>query len=106
MANSPTPPSGPEPIGAILARLFTAKGWGRKQERIRLEEAWNAAVDDHHRPHARVLAIRRGVLEIEVRSSVMMQELAQFHKRRLLESLRKNLEGLTITDLRFKAGFW
>ncbi len=33
----------------------------------------------------RVAGMRRGVLEVEVGSSVLMQELAHFHKRRLLE---------------------
>ena len=37
-------PKGPESLGEILSRLFTARGWGRRQDRLRLEEAWAAAV--------------------------------------------------------------
>ena len=33
---------GPESLGEILSRLFTARGWGRRQDRLRLEEAWIA----------------------------------------------------------------
>ncbi|QVL30423.1 DUF721 domain-containing protein [Telmatocola sphagniphila] len=99
-------PSGPEPLGDILARLFAARGFGRKQDRLRLERAFEASIDEEYKAHARPLNIRRGVLEIEVRSAVLMQELAQFHKRKLLESLRKNLQGITLNDLRFKAGVW
>ena len=51
-------------------------------------------------------ALRRKVFEVEVRSAILLQELAQFHKRRLLEILRKLLPGVPITDLRFRSGAW
>ena len=34
---------GPEALGEILSRLFAARGWGRRQDRLRLEQAWAAA---------------------------------------------------------------
>jgi predicted nucleic acid-binding Zn ribbon protein len=97
---------GPETIGEIISRLFAARGWGRKQERLRLERAWADAVGPEQAPNTRVAAIRRNVLEVEVRGAVLFQELAQFHKRRLLEILRKLLPGVTIADLRFRSGAW
>jgi hypothetical protein len=48
--------------------------------------------------------MRRGVLEVIVGNAVLMQELAHFQKRRLLEQLRSRLPGTTLTDLRFRAG--
>ena len=53
-----------------------------------------------------VAGIRRGVLEIEVKNAVLMQELRQFHKRGLLTKLRTALPGVTLTDLKFRAGAW
>jgi hypothetical protein len=44
------------------------------------------------------------VLEVEVASAVLLAELTHFHKRRLLAELRKQLTGVTLTDLRFRAG--
>jgi predicted nucleic acid-binding Zn ribbon protein len=99
-------PKGPEPIGEILSRLFAARGWGRQQERLRLERAWTEAAGPEFAPKTRVAGLRRGVLEIEVRGAVLLQELPQFHKRRLLEALRQLLTGLRITDLRFRTGVW
>jgi predicted nucleic acid-binding Zn ribbon protein len=98
------PPRGPEKLGDILGRLFTAKGWGRRQDRLRLEEAWSAAVGAVHAAHTRVGALRRGVLEVVVDNAPLMQELAHFQKRRLLEQLRQRLPGQTLNDLRFRAG--
>jgi predicted nucleic acid-binding Zn ribbon protein len=99
-------PKGPEKIGEILSRLFAARGWGRRQDRLRLERAWAEAAGPDVAPHTRVVAIRRNVLEVEVKGAVLLQELAQFHKRRLLELLRKALPGVTVADLRFRAGAW
>lgn len=97
---------GPEALGDILARVFIARGWGRRQERLRLEEAWAEAVGPAAAPHTRLSGVRRGVFEVAVNDGVLLQELAQFQKRRLLEALRVRLPGRTIADLRFRAGSW
>jgi predicted nucleic acid-binding Zn ribbon protein len=98
-------PKGPERIGEILSRLFAARGWGRQQDRMCLERAWADAAGPEFVPQTRVASLRRQVLEVEVKSGVLLQELAQFHKRRLLEALRKALPSVTIIDLRFRVGF-
>jgi predicted nucleic acid-binding Zn ribbon protein len=95
---------GPEAIGEILSRLFTARGWGRRQERLRLEQAWAEAVGPEGARQTQVAGLRRGVLEVVVGNAVLHQELAHYHKRRLLEQLRGRLPGITLTDLRFRAG--
>jgi hypothetical protein len=98
--------TGPESLGEILSRLFTARGWGRRQDRLRLEEAWSAAMAacGLAPDQTQVAALRRGVLEVVVGSGVLLQEMAHYHKRRLLEHLRGRLPGTTVTDLRFRAG--
>ncbi len=97
-------PKGPEPLGEILSRLFTARGWGRQQGRLQLEQAWREVVGAQHAAHTRPGALRRGVLEVIVDNAVLLQELAHFHKRRLLEQLRRRLPNTPLTDLRFCAG--
>jgi predicted nucleic acid-binding Zn ribbon protein len=96
---------GPEDISDILGRLFVARGWGRLSERTRLESAWQETSAEWP-GQSRLLGLRRGVLEVEVRSGVLLQELAQFHKRKLLAELRKKLPGQTLTDIKFRAGVW
>lgn len=97
---------GPEKIADILGRLFTSRGWGRKNDRLRLEGAWAEAAGPEVVAATRVLAIRRGVLEVEVKGAVLLQELAQFHKRGLLTRLRTAMPGVTLTDIKFRAGAW
>ena len=103
----PEPPRGergPEGLGEILARLFTARGWGRRQGRLHLERAWAEAAGPEYAAQTRVAGLRRNVLEVVVGNDVLLQELAHFHKRRLLDALRGRLPGTALTDLRFRAG--
>lgn len=102
----PNDNQGPENLADILGRLFTSRGWGRKNDRLRLEQAWASVVGPELLKDTRVGGIRRAVLEIDVRNGVLMQELAQFHKKKLLEKLRKSLPGIRLTDLKFRAGTW
>src|SRR5260370_29599649 len=73
---------GPELIGEVLSRLFLARGWGRKQERLRLEQAWAEAVGSEGAKQTCVHGLRRGVLEVIVGNAVLLQELAHYQKRR------------------------
>jgi predicted nucleic acid-binding Zn ribbon protein len=98
------PETAPEPMKEILARLFTARGWGRRQARLHLDRAWSEAVGAEHELHTRVLALKRGVFEVEADSAVLVQELTHYHKRRLLAALRDRLPGQTIKELRFRVG--
>jgi predicted nucleic acid-binding Zn ribbon protein len=97
---------GPELLKDIVGRLFTARGWGRQQERLHLEQAWAEAAGPDLEPHTRVVALRRGIFEVEVDSAVLLHEMAQYHKRRLLEQLRARLPAIAVNDLRVRAGVW
>ena len=97
-------PEGPENLGEILAALFTARGWGRRQERLAWKKPGPRPSGRSIAAQTRVGGLRRGVLEVVVANAALMQELAHFHKRRLLEQLRRRLPGTPLTDLRFRAG--
>jgi Dna[CI] antecedent, DciA len=94
----------PEPIKEILARVFSLRGWGRRQARLHLERAWSEAVGPEFDSHTRVLGLKRGLFEVEVDSAVLVQELMHYHKKRLLDALRGKLPGQAIKELRFRVG--
>jgi len=98
------PNHGPELLREVLSRLFSARGWGRRQGTLRLEEAWRTAVGAEHAGGTQVAGLRRGVLEVIVENAISLQELAHFHKRRLLKALAELLPGTRIADLRFRLG--
>jgi predicted nucleic acid-binding Zn ribbon protein len=95
---------GPEPLSEVLSRLFIARGWGRTQEQLRLEQAWAEVAGPDVAKQTQLGAMRRGVLEVEVGNGSLLQELVGFHKRRLLEGMKKKLAGVVLKDLRFRAG--
>lgn len=100
------PDPGPQKLAEVLSQVFTARGWGRRQARLHLEKAWEEAAGPDYLRHTRVLALRKGVLEVEVGNAILLQELASFHKRKLLEKLRGALPAEKITDLKFRTGSW
>lgn len=97
---------GPELLREVLSRLMVARGWGRRQGRMHLENAWAEAVNPEHAKCTRLLGLRRGILEVEVANSAALQELAHFYKRSLLKKLQQKLPSMPIKDLRFRAGSW
>lgn len=97
---------GPEPLSEILARVFAARGWGQRQGRLRLEDAWRDAVGPDFARDTQLGAVRHGVLEVVVRDPVLMQELSGFQKRRVLEALQRTVGPMRITDLRFRLGYF
>jgi predicted nucleic acid-binding Zn ribbon protein len=95
---------GPERLSEVLSRLFTSRGWGQRQDRLRIEEAWHGTVGELVAPRTEVGALRRGVLEVIVADAILLQELAGFDKRRILQGLQERLGPKRVTDVRFRLG--
>ncbi|MGE3803679.1 MAG: DUF721 domain-containing protein [Gemmataceae bacterium] len=104
-SSSWVPDQGPELLREIVGRLVSARGWGRRQGQLKYERAWEEVAGVKLATHSKMHGFRRGVFEVLVDSAVAQHEL-NFHKRKLLEQLRKQLPGTSIHDLRFRAGTW
>jgi hypothetical protein len=98
------PNHGPRPLSDILGELFTVRGYGRLRARQELEEAWNAAVGESNSYQTQLGEVRRGVLNVTVAHSTLLEELAAFHKPALLAALRSGAPATTIHDIRFQVG--
>jgi len=96
-------PRGPQRMSTVMAELMARRGFARIQSTMALEAAWAEAAGEFVAGHSRVVAVRRGKLEILVANSTLAQELT-FSKPALLESLRKALPDEKIGDLRFRVG--
>ena len=95
---------GPRPLSDILGELFTVRGYGRLRARQELEDAWNAAVGEPYCRQTRLGEVRRGVLNVTVAHSTLLEELAAFRKPALLAALRSGAPATTIHDIRFRVG--
>jgi hypothetical protein len=69
---------------------------------LALEATW-AEIAGPYAESTRVNALQRGVLEIVVANSILLQELTQFHKKQLLRQLQEKVAG-PVKDLRFRVG--
>lgn len=95
---------GPKPLSDILGDLFAARGFSRLRARKELEDAWNAAVGEPAWRQTRLGEVRRGVLNVTVGHSALLEELAAFRKPALLAALRDAAPGSVIHDVRFRVG--
>lgn len=79
------------------------RGYGRVQSAAACAEAWRQAAGQRLASCTRATLVRRGVLEVLVASSTMVQELG-FQKKALIERLADLAPEENIRDLRFRVG--
>jgi predicted nucleic acid-binding Zn ribbon protein len=96
-------PKQPETIGNILSELMARRGFARIQSTEVLETAWRQAAGPLAAQYTRVGSIRRGVLEVIVANSTLVQELG-YQKSGILAALQQLLPDPGIKCLRFSAG--
>jgi predicted nucleic acid-binding Zn ribbon protein len=92
-------PAGPQAIGRIVSRLLARTGYDREQGAEAVAAAWREAVPAGLAAHARAGRVRRGVLEVFVSHSAVIQEFS-FQKQALLARLQASLPAAGITDIR------
>ena len=95
----PQPTHGPQAIGRLLGRLIARTGYDREQGADALASAWREAAPEALRGSSQPGLVRRGVLEVFVSHSALVQELG-FHKQQVVDRLVHLLPGCGITDIR------
>jgi len=98
----PNLPEGVQPIGKILTEVIARRGLARLRQRQLWEQVWQEVVGPEVSEQTRIGSYRRGVLEILVNNSSLLQELAAFRKETLIEELRKRLSATAIRDVKFR----
>jgi predicted nucleic acid-binding Zn ribbon protein len=68
-----------------------------------LTAAWQRAAGETFAPYTLPGRLKRGVLEVTVTNSTVIQELT-FQKQQILASLREQCPDATIRDLKFRIG--
>jgi hypothetical protein len=94
-----TGPAGPISIGRIVSRLMSRSGYDRERAADGLAAAWQEAAPAALKASSQPGLIRRGVLEVFVSHSALVQELG-FQKREVLKRLAELLPSAGITDIR------
>jgi predicted nucleic acid-binding Zn ribbon protein len=93
----------PQPIKEVLAELILRRGYAREQSTAAYQAAWQKAAGEFLSGHTRCGALRRGVLEVAVANSLLMQEIT-FRKAALLAELTRLLPDAQIREIRLRVG--
>lgn len=93
----------PKRIGNVLAQLVNRRGYAQIRSAGEREEAWAAVAGEQLAAVTQLSALRRGVFEVLVANSLLMQELT-FRKEELLRALQQILPDAGIKQLKFKVG--
>ena len=94
---------GPVPVGNIIAEAIGRLGVGQHRAALAKQQAWRQAVGEEFADSTRIGAIRKGILEVIVSNSTLMQEL-NYDKAEILEKLAVSMPELNVADLRFRIG--
>lgn len=69
-----------------------------------IEAVWREVVGEEMGSRTRVVRVARGVLQVEVDSAPLMQELGGFYKHAILKEIQARVKKRLIGDLVFKLG--
>ena len=94
---------GPERISDILSQLMARRGYAQVQTAGAYESAWNQAAGPLGAQYSRVGQLKRGILDVIVTNSALIQEF-NFQKAAMLKTLNRLLPEQKIKDLRFRLG--
>ena len=93
----------PRPVRDVLSQLFAKRGYAQIQTAAGCTAAWREAVGEKIATDTRPGNVRRGVLEVLVRNSSVLQVLG-FEKTRIVRALTKLVPEQQIRDVRFRVG--
>ena len=100
MAHSPKPkPSGPTAIGSLITRLLARTGYDREHGASSLAGAWEEAAPAALKGASQAGLVRRGVLEVFVSHSALVQEMG-LYKCETIARLGELVPAEGITDIR------
>lgn len=94
--------SDPQPLSAAISELIARRGFARMQGTSQLVAIWKQVVDERTAERTKVLGLKRGVLEVGVTNSALLNELVSFQKTGLLARLKAEHSEQNIKDIRFR----
>ena len=95
----PPAATGPRTIGSVMSRLLARTGYDREHGSDVLTAAWQQAAPASMQGSSQAGLVRRGVLDVFVSHSALVQEMG-FHKREVLARLGELVPAEGITDIR------
>ena len=67
-----------------------------------LQDQWRQVMGEFVAAHTRPAGLQRNVLTVEVDHSAWLHEMTLFHKKAMLQNLRKRFPDLAVKNLKFR----
>jgi hypothetical protein len=96
-------PRRPKKAADLIAQLLVRKGYGQVTAAGELAQTWHEVTSNRWRNQTQPGNIRRGVLEVVVANSALLQQL-EFEKKNFLLSIQQHLPQNQIKEIRFRIG--
>jgi predicted nucleic acid-binding Zn ribbon protein len=93
----------PKRIDNVLAQVVQRRGYAQIKASGERDELWQQTLGNDYAGQTRLGALRRGVIEVEVANSLLMQDLT-FRKEELLAVLREAFPDAVVKQIRFRVG--
>ena len=91
----------PRKMADVLGGLMARQGYARVLATSNLESVWRQAAGERLAGHSRPGVVKRGVLEVLVRSSAVLQDLT-FAKAKIVKQLIEQCPSEKIRDVKFR----
>lgn len=93
----------PQSVANVLSQLLARRGYAHVQTAAACDAAWQQAAGPRFAKDSRPGNVRRGVLEVVVRNSAVLQELT-FMKVQVVKKLAQLAPEQKIRDVKFRVG--
>lgn len=90
-------------MGDVVGQLLVKRGYANVQQASSLDAVWHAAVGERFVAQSKAGQVKRGVLEVFVNNSAVVQELT-FVKAKLIKLLAVSAADHKIRDIKFRVG--
>jgi predicted nucleic acid-binding Zn ribbon protein len=90
--------------GELMPKLMQLLGLRERLRETEVIEAWSKIVGDFIAAHSAPVALREGILYVQVLQPALHYELEQISKAEILRKLKQRFGGKTIRDIRFRVG--
>jgi predicted nucleic acid-binding Zn ribbon protein len=97
------PVSSAKKMGDVVGQLLVKRGYGNVQQAQSLQQLWQGVAGEQYKVNTKAAQVKRGVLEVLVANSAVMQELT-FVKAKLVKALAQAAAEQNIQNIRFKVG--
>ena len=93
---------GPGALAGSLKEVLAKRNIGRRMQSRELSQLWRDCLDEPTAKKTRVVSLRNRILLVEVSDSVLMSELASFHKAMILRKLKQARPDMEIKNVKFR----